>query len=181
MLPYYIMKTLITVISIIIFRLFYKYLFLSAILFLVHPFLMLNSKYKKYPYLMTMLIFGASKEDRLLNRIPRYYNNMNTKYWIIEFILVLWHHFSFYVSYTYPITIFTIWLPHLILGLDYFEIIQKNRYTKSLIDISNTAVFILLLKLIKDRNMKNVLLGSGVIIYRLFWTPFRLRIPFRLM
>ena len=127
---------------------------------------------------MTMLIFGASGEVCLLNRIARYYNNMNTIYWIIEFILGAWHHFSFYVSYTYPITLFTIWLPHLILGLDYFEIIQKNRYTKSLVDISNTAVFILLLKLIKDRNMKNLLLGSGVIIYRLFWTPFRLNVTF---
>lgn len=50
---------------------------------------------------------------------------MNTKYWIIEYILSVWHHLSFYVSYTYHITLFTIWLPHLILGLDYLEICKK--------------------------------------------------------
>ena len=169
------MKKVIIVFSIIIFRLFYKSLSLSAILFLIHPFLMLNSKYKKYPYLMTMLIFGASNEEDLLKRIPGYYNNMNTKYWIIECILGIWHHLSFFISDTYPITLFIIWLPHLILGLDYFQIIKKNRYTKSLIDISNIAVFILLLNLIKSKNIKDILLGSGVIIYRLIWTPFRLR------
>lgn len=169
------MNIVITTVSIIILRLFYKSIFLSAILYLLHPFLMLNSTYKKYPYLITILIFGAYKEDRLLNRIPKYYNNMNRIYWTIEFILGMWHHFSFYVSYTYPITLFIIWLPHLIIGLDYFEIMQKNKHTKSLINISNAAVFVLLLMLIKDRNMKNLLLGIGVIIYRLLWTPYRLR------
>ena len=72
-----------------------------------------------------MLIFGASRENYLLNLIPKYYNNMNTKYWIIEYILSVWHHLSFYVSYTYHITLFTIWLPNLILGLDYLEICKK--------------------------------------------------------
>lgn len=207
---YYTMKIIITIFSIIILRLFYKFiyqrvaennyvesfstlsknkneiyetndpqkpesLFLSAILFLLHPFLMINSNYIN-PHVMTMLIFGAYKEDSLLSRIPRYYDNMDTKYWIMECILATWHHLSFYVSYTYPITLFIIWLPHLILGLDYFEIdIQKNICTKYLIDISNITVFILLLMLIKDRNIKNILLGSGIIIYRLFWTPLRLK------